>query len=125
MAFKKRVVGVIGLGHVGAHVAFNLGVLGIADEVKLCDVKSEKLVSERQDMMDAVMFMPHRVNYTIASYEELADCDVIVNAIGDITLCASGNRDDEMHFTVPQVADYIPKVMAGGFQGIIINITNP
>lgn len=76
-------------------------------------------------MMDAVMFMPHRVNYTIASYEELADCDVIVNAIGDITLCASGNRDDEMHFTVPQVADYIPKVMAGGFQGIIINITNP
>ena len=62
MAFKKRVVGVIGLGHVGAHVAFNLGVLGIADEVKLCDVKSEKLVSERQDMMDAVMFMPHRVN---------------------------------------------------------------
>lgn len=88
-------------------------------------MKSEKLVSERQDMMDAVMFMPHRVNYTIASYEELADCDVIVNAIGDITLCASGNRDDEMHFTVPQVADYIPKVMAGGFQGIIINITNP
>ena len=125
MSFKKRIVGVIGLGHVGAHVAFNLGVLGIADEVKLCDVNHDKLVSERQDFMDAVMFMPHRVNYTIASYEELADCDVIVNAIGDIKLCASGNRDDEMHFTVPQVADYIPKVMAGGFKGIIINITNP
>ena len=100
MSFKKRIVGVIGLGHVGAHVAFNLGVLGIADEVKLCDVNHDKLVSERQDFMDAVMFMPHRVNYTIASYEELADCDVIVNAIGDIKLCASGNRDDEMHFTV-------------------------
>ena len=125
MNVKKRVVGVIGLGHVGAHVAFNLGVLGIADVVKLCDVKSKKLISERQDLMDAVMFMPHRVDYMIASYEELADCDVIVNAIGDITLCASGNRDDEMHFTVPQVADFIPKVMAGGFQGIIINVTNP
>lgn len=72
MSFKKRIVGVIGLGHVGAHVAFNLGVLGIADEVKLCDVNHDKLVSERQDFMDAVMFMPHRVNYTIASYEELA-----------------------------------------------------
>ena len=125
MSFKKHIVGVIGLGHVGAHVAFNLGVLGIADEVKLCDVNHDKLVSERQDFMDAVMFMPHRVNYTIASYGELADCDVIVNAIGDIKLCASGNRDDEMHFTVPQVADYIPKVMAGGFKGIIINISNP
>ena len=64
MSFKKRIVGVIGLGHVGAHVAFNLGVLGIADEVKLCDVNHDKLVSERQDFMDAVMFMPHRVNWT-------------------------------------------------------------
>ncbi len=125
MGVKKRIVGVIGLGHVGAHVAFNLGVLGIADEVRLCDVDEKKLASERQDLMDAVLFMPHRVVYTTASYEELADCDVIVNAIGKITLCASGNRDDEMHFTVPQVAEIIPKVMAGGFSGIFINITNP
>lgn len=125
MGFKKRIIGVIGLGHVGAHVAFNLGVLGIADEVRLCDVNHDKLVSEQQDLMDAVIFMPHRVDYTIAGYEELADCDIIVNAIGKITLCATGNRDDEMHFTVPQVADFIPKIMAGGFAGIFINITNP
>ncbi len=125
MGLKKRIVGVIGLGHVGAHVAFNLGVMGIADEVRLCDADPKKLASERQDLMDAVMFMPHRVNYTIASFEELRDCDVIVNAIGKISLCASGNRDDEMEFTVPRVAEFIPKIMAGGFQGIFINITNP
>ena len=28
---KKRVLGVIGLGHVGAHVAYSLAVQGIAD----------------------------------------------------------------------------------------------
>ncbi len=125
MGFKKRVIGVIGLGHVGAHVAFALGVMGIADEVKLCDKNQEKLVSERQDLMDAVKFFPHRVTYTIASYEELNDCDVIVNSTGDIDLVATGSRDDEMNFTVAQVADYIPKVMAGGFNGIFVNVTNP
>ncbi|WP_234987581.1 lactate/malate family dehydrogenase [Megasphaera vaginalis (ex Bordigoni et al. 2020)] len=122
---KKRTVGVIGLGHVGAHVAFALGLTGTADEVKLCDLNESKAVSERQDLMDAVMFMPHRVNYTLAKYEEMGDCDVIINAIGKIDLCATGNRDDEMGFTVPGVAGYIDKVMAGGFDGVIINITNP
>lgn len=125
MTIKKRIVGVIGLGHVGAHVAFCLGMMGIADEVLLCDVKQDKLVSECNDLMDTVKFMPHQVNYKIAAYEELASCDVIVNAAGDIKLCATGSRDDEMNFTVVQIAGYIEKVMAGGFDGIFVNITNP
>lgn len=125
MTIKKRIVGVIGLGHVGAHVAFCLGMMGIADEILLCDVKQDKLVSECNDLMDTVKFMPHQVNYKIAAYEELAPCDVIVNAAGDIKLCATGNRDDEMNFTVVQIAGYIEKVMAGGFDGIFVNITNP
>lgn len=125
MSIKKRVVGVIGMGHVGAHVAYALGMMGVADEVLICDKNEGKLRSERQDLMDAVQFMPHRVTYEIAEYEDLADCDVIVNAIGDINLVATGNRDDELEFTIPQVADYIPKVMAGGFDGIFVNITNP
>ncbi len=125
MTAKKRIVGVIGVGHVGAHVAFALGMMGIADEVLLCDKKEAKLISERQDLMDAVKFMPHRVNYNIAGYGELGSCDVIVNCTGDITLCATGNRDDEMNFTAVQVNEYIPKVMAGGFDGVFVNVTNP
>ena len=125
MAIKKRIVGVVGIGHVGAHVAFTLGMMGVADEVLLCDKKQDKLVSERQDLMDAVKFMPHLVDYKIVSYEGLKDCDVIVNATGKIELCATGNRDDELNFTVVQVADYIPKIMAGGFNGVFLNITNP
>lgn len=126
MSFTKRTVGIIGIGHVGAHVAFTLGLLGIADEIKLCDKLESKLVSEHQDLMDAVKFFPNRVHYTIASYEELGDCDIIVNSIGDINLLTtSRSRDDEMNYTVTNVANYIPKVMAGGFHGIFVNITNP
>lgn len=125
MADKKVIIGVLGAGHVGAHVAYALGMMGVADVVKICDVKEAKVISERQDLMDAVYFMPHRVVYEISDYAGLKDCDIIINALGDISLCATGSRDDEMHFTVRQVADVIPKVMAGGFDGIFINITNP
>ena len=50
MAIKKRMVGIVGVGHVGAHVAFNLGMMGIADEVLLCDLKESKVTSEVQDL---------------------------------------------------------------------------
>ena len=50
---KKRIVGVIGLGHVGAHVAYALAVQGIADELILVDQKEQKLASEVQDLRDA------------------------------------------------------------------------
>ena len=50
---KNRVVGVIGLGHVGAHVAYSLAVQGIADELVLVDQNQQKLQSEVQDLRDA------------------------------------------------------------------------
>ena len=43
---KKRTVGVVGLGHVGAHVAYSLAIQGIADELILVDLKDQKLASE-------------------------------------------------------------------------------
>ena len=125
MAIKKRMVGIVGVGHVGAHVAFNLGMMGIADEVLLCDLKESKVTSEVQDLNDAVMYMPNHVVYKASDYAGLKDCDVIVNAVGDITLCASGSRDGELENSVKQVADYVPKVMAGGFHGLFVSITNP
>ena len=58
---KKRILGVIGLGHVGAHVAYALAVQGIADELILVDQNEKKLSSEVQDLRDAAAYLPHRV----------------------------------------------------------------
>lgn len=125
MIIKERKVGILGLGHVGAHVAYSIAIQGIADHLVLVDLKESKVSSEVQDLRDAVMYMPHNVKIEAVTYADLGDCDVIVNAIGDISLCASNNRLDEMNFTAAQVKSYMSKVMASGFNGIIINITNP
>ena len=55
---KKRVLGVVGMGHVGAHVAYALAIQGIADELVLVDQNEQKLASEVQDLRDAVAYMP-------------------------------------------------------------------
>ena len=124
---KKRKIAIIGLGHVGTHCAYALALSGLVDELVFVDNKEAKLRSEVQDIRDAISNCPHTVSVHSANYEDLADVDIIVNAIGKIELLATPNHDrlDEMNFTIPQVTDYVPKVIAGGFNGLWINITNP
>ena len=122
---KTRKVGVIGLGHVGAHVAYSLAVQGIADELVLVDRKEQKLASEVQDLRDAAAYLPHRVTVNPGDFADLGDCDVIVNSVGKIELLETHDRLTEMDFTIAAVRGYVDKIKASGFGGVLINITNP
>ena len=122
---KTRKVGVIGLGHVGAHVAYSLAVQGIADELVLVDMKEQKLASEVQDLRDAAAYLPHRVTVNPGDFADLGDCDVIVNSVGKIELLETHDRLTEMDFTIPAVRGYVEKIKASGFDGVLVNITNP
>ena len=104
---KKRILGVIGLGHVGAHVAYALAVQGIADELILIDKNAQKLASEIQDLRDAAAYLPHRVSFQAGEFSDLGECDVIVNCVGKIELLReSHDRTTEMDFTIPAVRGF-------------------
>lgn len=122
---KTRKVGIIGLGHVGAHVAYSLAIQGIADELVLVDMNDKKLASEVQDLRDAVAYMPHRVTVWAGDFPDLGDCDVIVNCVGKIELLVTLDRLTEMDFTIAAVRGYVGKIKDSGFGGVLINITNP
>jgi L-lactate dehydrogenase len=123
---KSRKVGVIGIGHVGAHVAYSVAVQGIADEIVLVDQNPDKVKSECQDLRDSAAYLPHRVRVSVEDFSGLGDCDVIVNSVGKIELLRGNhNRVTEMDFTIPAVNSYVEKVKASGFKGVLINITNP
>lgn len=122
----RGTVGIIGLGHVGAHVANVLLLQGQVAELKLCEPKEGKLAAEVQDLGDTLSFCPQAAAITPVggAYEELADCDIIVNAAGDVALAAE-SRDGELTFTPAQARDFVPRVEAAGFDGIWLTIANP
>lgn len=123
---KTRKVGVIGIGHVGAHVAYTLALEGIVDELVLVDMNPQKVASEVQDLRDAAAYLPHRVTVNAGDFSDLGDCDVIVNSVGKIDLLrGTHNRVTEMDFTIPAVRGYVDKIKASGFDGVVVNITNP
>lgn len=122
---KTRKVGVVGIGHVGAHVAYTLALEGIADELVLVDMNEQKVTSEVQDLRDAAAYLPHRVTVNPGDFADLGDCDVIVNSVGKIELLETHDRLTEMDFTIAAVRSYVDKIKASGFDGVLINITNP
>ncbi len=123
---NNRKVGIIGVGHVGAHVAYALIIQGIADELVLVDSDEARLESECQDLLDALPHMPHRTRVSAGRYEDLADCDVIVNSAGQIgLLLGSEDRSRELKYTVPAVRTWVDRVREAGFDGVVLSISNP
>ena len=99
---------------------------GIADELILVDQNEKKLSGEVQDLRDAAAYLPHRVTVRAGGFQELGACDVIVNCVGKIELLLESlDRLTEMDYTIPAVRGYAHKIRESGFDGVLINLTNP
>lgn len=124
MELAARRVGIVGIGHVGSHCAYSLAIQGIVDELVLCDTNEEVLEAQAKDLTDSAQFFPHRVAVSTGPIEKLADCDIVVIAVArEIPKIAL--RDVELKNSVREVRNFLPRLMKAGFDGIIINITNP
>ncbi|MFK4566563.1 L-lactate dehydrogenase [Enterococcus sp. UD-01] len=121
-----RKVGIIGLGHVGATLAYTLVREGLVDELVLID-KNEKLaLSEEYDLLDAQIFLTSKTKIIIQDYSALQDADIVVLCAGQISaLGEDGDRFKELAITSKIVEETAPKIVASGFKGILISITNP
>ena len=125
-------IGIVGMGHVCAHVANSLVLQGIADELYMTEIcsgerdRSKKLAAEVQDLGDSLAFCPHNVALHNCGddYAQLAQCDVIVNCAGDVSL-SSKDRDGELFFTTDTAKTFIKTIADAGFHGIWITIANP
>ena len=119
-------VGIIGLSHVGAHVADALLSHGTVEELRFCDRDEKLSCAQANDMQDAMPYYPHRARVIdcACEYEQLAECDVIVNAAGHVA-ASKTNRDAENLLTPAEVATFAPRIMAAGFQGVWVSIANP
>lgn len=122
-----RKYAIIGVGHVGATIAYTLVCKGIADELILIDTNVGKARAEQLDLQDAQARLDSRTIIKINDYSELTDTDILFITSGNIHALdhASGNRWAEFEYTRKIVQDIAPKVKATGFNGVVIDTMNP
>lgn len=117
-------VGIIGAGHVGADTAFSLVTQGLCDVLVLIDQDEKKAAAQALELRDMASLTASRTAVIANDYSALGDADVVVIAVGPKTLLKQ-DRLDELVETRDAVHEAIPQLMASGFNGVIVNITNP
>ncbi len=121
-----RKLGVIGIGNVGVTVAYTIVSQGIADELVMIDTNDKKVLAEKLDFEDAMPRMPYHTEIKIHDYADLKDADVVITAFGDIQASVrTGNRFAEFEINSKNAVEVGRKLKEAGFNGVLINISNP
>lgn len=121
-----RKVAIIGLGHVGATVAYTIFTHGYADTLVLLDKNQAKVEAEYNDLRDTLARNNYYVNVVRQDWKELKDTDVIITAFGDIAATVkTGDRFGEFDINAKNAQEVGQQIKASGFNGVIINISNP
>ena len=121
-----RKVAIIGLGHVGATVAYTIFTHGYADTLVLLDKNQAKVEAEYNDLRDTLARNNYYVNVVMQDWKELKDTDVIITAFGDIAATVkTGDRFGEFDINTENAQEVGQQIKACGFNGVIINISNP
>ncbi len=124
MKLHNSKVVIVGAGVVGSTTAYCLIVRGICSEVVIIDVNYEKALGEVLDLKHSIEYLERNVSVKAGTYEECRDADVVV-----ITAAAprngETNRLNMMKDTAVIIRNVTEQVMAHGFDGCFVVISNP
>lgn len=121
-----RRVGILGMGHVGATVAYTLFSHGIVDELDLFDQNEAKVSAEYNDLRDTLARNNYYVKVRMPDWQEMKDIPLLVTAFGNIKASVeTKNRMAEFPINSKNARELGTKLKQSGFKGIIINISNP
>ena len=124
MSISNRKVVIVGAGHVGSHVGYSLISQSLADEIVYIDSDRAKAVAQALDLTDATNYLPVRTKVTAGDYSDAADAQIMIIAAGPLP---SGNqtRMDTLGQTIEILKEVTASIKKSGFDGIIVNISNP
>jgi len=123
MARKRKVV-IVGAGFVGMSMAYSVLNQGGVEELVLIDVDKNKAIGEAMDLSHGLPYAPQRMKIKAGEYEDCKDASIVVITAG----LAQKPGQSRLELTVANakiMKDITQKVMASGFNGIIVVATNP
>ena len=116
---------IIGTGNVGASIAFALiNQRTAVNEIVLTDIIAEDAEGEAMDLRDALAVAPSFVKIKNGTYKDAKDCDIVVITAG----AAQKPGETRMELLAKNVnilKGMIEQIMASGFDGIFLIVTNP
>ena len=113
---KGNKISILGAGNVGATIAYTLTLDGMASEIVLVDINTNKAKGEAMDIIQGTaLCQPVNIHY--GEYSDVAGSDIVIVTIGSARKpgqtridLAQGNVNI-VKSVMPQVAKYAPDAM--------------
>jgi len=116
---------IVGTGNVGASIAFSLMNQRTAvNEIILTDIIAKDAEGEAMDLRDALAVAPSYVKVSSGTYRDARDCDVVVITAGAAQKPGE-TRLELLKKNVNILKGMVEQIMASGFNGIFLVVTNP
>jgi len=124
MAIGRSKVVVVGTGAVGAAVAFDIVMNNVCDDLILIDINKEKSWAEATDLQHSLGYSGSKMRVKDGEYKDCRDADLVVIAAA-LPYITGQTRLDMIEKAAGIMKSIVPAIMASGFSGIIVVITNP
>ncbi len=116
---------IVGTGNVGASIAFAImNQRTVINEIVLTDIIAKDAEGEAMDLRDALAVAPSYVKIKNGTYKDARDCDVVVITAGAAQKPGE-TRMELLKKNVNILKGMIEQIMASGFDGIFLVVTNP
>ncbi len=116
---------IVGTGNVGASIAFALlNQRTAVNEIVLTDIIAKDAEGEAMDLADALAVAPSYVKIHRGTYKDAKDCDVVVITAGAAQRPGE-TRMELLKKNVNILKGMVEQIMASGFNGIFLVVTNP
>lgn len=124
MKITRKKVAIVGCGLVGSTTAFSLETQGICDEIMMIDINQDRAFGEMLDLHDSIEYLGRNVKLTTGTYADCGDMDIIVITAGAPPKQGQ-TRLDTLEASARICKSIVDPIMASGFEGIFIIISNP
>jgi len=124
MAIGRSKVAVVGVGAVGAAVAFDLVMNHICDELVLINRNREKAWAEATDLQHSLGYSGNKMSVRNGDFQDCHDTDLVVISAA-LPYKTGQTRLDMLEQAAGVMEDIVPSIMESGFSGIFVVITNP
>lgn len=116
---------IVGTGNVGASIAFALlNQRTAVNEIILTDIIARDAEGEAMDLRDALSQAPSYIKIKNGTYADAHDCDIVVITAGAAQKPGE-TRMDLLKKNVNILKGMIEQIMASGFDGIFLVVSNP
>ncbi|MEI6221641.1 MAG: L-lactate dehydrogenase [bacterium] len=116
-------VGIVGVGHVGATIAYATILEELATEIVLIDQDERKAEGEMFDLNHGIAFS-RNVALKVGNYADLADANIIIIAAG-VSRKENQSRIDLIKINYEILTDLIKKITQHNKAAILLIVSNP